>query len=271
MSERLLSSDFCDKLKHQVMMLNDLYQQKIAAVKNAPKGHLRVLQQGPNKIPRYYRVCEKYSNGTYLDEKHFGDACKLAQKGYDEKLLSAISKIYGVMNSLYKKVQKLDLDEIYDGLLEGRKEVVNPFRLNLSEFIRQWEGMHYEEKSFQDGDTKIQTSSGIFVRSKSEMVIADTLSYMHVPFHYEMPLKIRGMGVVHPDFTCLNKRTGKEFLWEHLGMMGQEEYASKAVERIRHFQNAGYYLGDGLICTMETKSLPLNSSTVKKIVDHYLS
>ena len=32
----------------------------------------------------------KYSNGTYLDEKYFGDACKLAQKGYDEKTLSTI-------------------------------------------------------------------------------------------------------------------------------------------------------------------------------------
>lgn len=270
MSDRLLSLEFCESLERQVAMLNELYQQKVAAVKNAPKGHLRVLQQGPNMIPRYYQVCEKYSNGTYLDGKHFGVACKLAQKGYDEKLLSTVSKIYGTMNSLYAKVQKIDLDGIYDELVDGRKGVVNPFRQSLSDFIEQWTNACYEGEPIDDADSKYETASGIFVRSKSEMIIADTLSYMHVPFHYEKPLKVRGMGIVHPDFTCLNKRTGKVYLWEHLGMMGQEEYASKAVARLNHFQNSGYYLGNNLICSMETKTLPLNSSTVKKIAEHYL-
>ncbi|MCQ2104863.1 MAG: hypothetical protein MJZ26_03625 [Fibrobacter sp.] len=270
MAERLLSAEFCNSLKSQVSMLNELYQEKLAAVKNAPKGRLRIMQQGPNKLPRYYLVKGKYSNGTYLDGKHFTDACRLAQKAYDEKLLAEIAKVRGSLNALLAKMEKTDLDGVYENLLEGRRDVVNPFRLGLSDFAERWQNVEYERKPFEEDGAKIQTSMGFFVRSKSEMMIADTLSYMKIPFRYEQPLKIRGMGTVHPDFTCLNKRTGKEYIWEHLGMMGQEEYACKAIERLRHYQNAGYYFGDNLICSMETKSLPLNSSMVKKIAEHYL-
>lgn len=270
MAERLLSVEFCNSLKYQVSLLNELYQEKLMAVKNAPKGRLRIMQQGPNKIPRYYLVKGKYSNGTYLDEKHFTDACKLAQKAYDEKLLAEIAKVRGSMNALLTKMEKIDLDGVYENLLDGRKDVVKPFRLGISNLLEQWQNVVYERKPFENECIKIQTSAGIFVRSKSEMMIADTLSYMKIPFRYEQPLKIRGMGTVHPDFTCLNKRTGKEYIWEHLGMMGQEEYAGKAIERLRHYQNAGYHFGKNLIYSMETKSLPLNSSMVKKIAEHYL-
>ena len=75
---------------------------------------------------------------------------------------------------------------------------------------------------------------------------------------------------VYSDFTCLNVRTRKEFVWEHLGMMDDAEYARNAIMKIEMYQNSGYFLGENLIFTMETRDKPLNSQMVRKIVKKYL-
>ncbi len=68
------------------------------------------------------------------------------------------------------------------------------------------------------------TASGVRVRSKSEIVIADALYYLDIPFEYDLPLVgSRTGGMRLPDFT-LRRRSGQVILWEHLGMLHQDEY-----------------------------------------------
>ena len=43
---------------------------------------------------------------------------------------------------------------------------------------------------------------------------------------------MNGYGIVYPDFTLLSRKTGKEIYWEHEGMMDDQEYARKAVQKI---------------------------------------
>lgn len=69
-----------------------------------------------------------------------------------------------------------------------------------------------------------ETSAGIFVQSKSEVIIANLLKQHRVPFAYEQPLGAEGK-TYYPDFT-LNLPTGDIF-WEHLGMLDDQEYAAK--------------------------------------------
>ena len=71
------------------------------------------------------------------------------------------------------------------------------------------------------------TSAGIYVRSKGEAIIIDVLWQRHIPFYYEKKLILfdeKGQKVVvYPDITILLSQR-ELLLWEHNGMLSNEEY-----------------------------------------------
>nr|WP_256731022.1 AAA family ATPase [Ralstonia pickettii] len=67
--------------------------------------------------------------------------------------------------------------------------------------------------------------SGDMLRSKSEVIIANMLHQMSVPFRYEQPL-FAGDGTLRlPDFTIA--WAGKTYYWEHLGRLDLTDYAEE--------------------------------------------
>lgn len=74
-----------------------------------------------------------------------------------------------------------------------------------------------------------KTESGIWVRSKSEVIIANILHRSAIPFEYEKKLFYTSTKWKEPDFTIIYR--GKTWYWEHLGMLGDEEYDSDWIEK----------------------------------------
>jgi ATP-dependent DNA helicase RecQ len=66
-----------------------------------------------------------------------------------------------------------------------------------------------------------RTLSGDFVRSKSEVIIANMLYQSGIPFVYEQPLYAAGWQR-SPDFTI--DWNGQVYYWEHLGMLNIDDY-----------------------------------------------
>ena len=60
------------------------------------------------------------------------------------------------------------------------------------------------------------------VRSKSEVIIANQLYHSGLEYEYEKNLIYDG-GKMRPDFTVVTPK-GKIVYWEHLGLLGTEEY-----------------------------------------------
>lgn len=103
-----------------------------------------------------------------------------------------------------------------------------------------------------------ETVSGIMVRSKSEVIIANLLAENGVNFEYELPLRAEGQTYA-PDFTIV-AADGKVFYWEHLGMLDLDDYrASWAIKQAWYQRN---FLGQ-LITTEES---PLLSRIAKSII-----
>lgn len=109
------------------------------------------------------------------------------------------------------------------------------------------------------------------MRSKSEKILADKLYAMNIPYVYEIPLYLRGYGDVRPDFMVLNKRTRKEYYWEHLGMMDDREYCEKTIRKIECYEKNGIFPGKNLLLTYETEMHPLNGRVVEEIIREYLA
>ncbi len=91
-----------------------------------------------------------------------------------------------------------------------------------------------------------------------------------IPYRYEFPITLNGMGRVYPDFTVLNQRTRREMYWEHFGMMDDSDYVEKAIYKISKYEQNGLYVGDKLIFTYETRKTPINRKQIKGIIQQYL-
>jgi len=76
-------------------------------------------------------------------------------------------------------------------------------------------------KWYEDGK-KVSTLSAYYVRSKSEMNIANILAMNNLPFECEVPLFAKDGTMYLPDFTI--SWQGKKYYWEHVGRLDLEGY-----------------------------------------------
>jgi len=85
--------------------------------------------------------------------------------------------------------------------------------------------------------------------------------------HAELRVRGRKSVVVYPDFTCLNVRTRKEFVWEHFGMIDVPEYCQNMASKMELYLQNGFCMGKNFVMTTETHDRPLNSMMVEKMLE----
>lgn len=148
-------------------------------------------------------------------------------------------------------------------------------------------GKPYQSENPTDRHKLLHRSvSGIYVRSKNEMFIADALTAAGFLFFYEKALVLRvrstdqnGMDYFHrktfyPDFTILipNSFTSEYdyVYWEHDGMMDIKSYRDYNVNKIGIYADNGIYMPKNLIITMDSDTVPFDSSLIKGIIEGQL-
>ena len=108
-----------------------------------------------------------------------------------------------------------------------------------------------------------KTKSGKMVRSKSEVLIADSLYDAKLEFKSEAALGLINR-TVYPDFEILHPKTHKLIWWEHLGLVSDQEYVCENIEKIIEYGRAGIIPGKNLIITYETKEKPLTHEVINQ-------
>ena len=132
-------------------------------------------------------------------------------------------------------------------------------------YVENWISTPYEVLQKFEKPTGFYSDNNEQMRSKSEVIIADILDEIEIPFLYEKPLKLKS-GIIHPDFTLLNIKERKEVYWEHFGMMDDIEYRNNAFYKIRQYESSGLYQYDSVIWTFETARNPINTKEVRNMV-----
>ena len=257
----------------ELVLLNKSLEKRIEAIKkrnkNAPEGSLRIINKW-NKYQYYHRINPSENMGKYIPRKDRHLAVRLAQKGYDKKLLEVLT---GQQKAIEKFIKDYDPDaaiEVYEKLSAPRKELVTPEFLSNEEFIKQFLSQPYTRLGFNDDDPEFYTANGERVRSKSEILIADALRRHDVPYLCEYPVYNNGVIFAAPDFKCLNKRLRKVYYWEHLGMLGDQDYADRNVKKMDKYILADDFDENRLILTFETDSHPLNTKVIEAKIRKYL-
>ena len=256
-------------LKQRQQQLWSLKEEKEKALIGAPSGHLRI-SSSDKRVQLYHKDGADNTGGRYLCVKDREFARRLAQKDYDKKILLAVNQELRAIEKYMTAYPDNAAETIIEQLHPERQKLVTPIVETEREFVHNWESEEYEALGFSEETPDFYTTKGERVRSKSELIIADMLNKKGIPYRYEYPLYLKGYGTIYPDFTVLNIRKRKEIRYEHFGRMDDPAYAERTIQKLHTYNKHGFYLGDNLIATFETRKNPLSQKELQNLIHQYL-
>ena len=280
--EELSPNQLAPLLEKRLAELQNLLFTKKKSYEKAPKGRIRISQNGGH--PEYYLVTERGSlRGKYLPHSQKTLARQLAQKDYDARLIKLLQKEISTLQNYMKQTSNgRAIPELYDSLCPARRSLITPAILTNEQYAARWQDVSWTGRPFASDAPYICTARGERVRSKSEVIIADTLFRHNIPYRYEFPITLKrsnsadirrdfGSSItLYPDFLCLNTRTRTEFYWEHFGLMDSTEYSNNAAGKLRLYTENGILAGRNLIITMETQTEPPSIKALEKLIEEFL-
>lgn len=119
------------------------------------------------------------------------------------------------------------------------------------------------------------TARGELVRSKSEVIIANLLHAKKIDYEYEQELVLDGEPKnKFPDFIVEDDDSGMMYYWEHLGMLGDQGYRKRWLEKEQWYRDNGilpHAEGGGpngtLITTRDDPKGGIDSAVINRLID----
>ena len=273
-SENIIEKEITTEIK-KIISLQAVISRRIS---KAPQGSLRISKC--KQQYQYYHMPDNPKDSEYyLSKKKMKLIKALAQKSFDIKLSRHLATREESLHKVLKLLKKdpditLPLNcfmlKTYNSLSPGRKALIEAPCQTDEDFAEVWQSESYTGLPIYDYDSCFETERGERVRSKTEKMIADKLYYMGIPYRYEYPHYINGLGTVYSDFTILNKRTRREWIFEHFGMMDDPDYSAKAAYKINQYIKNGYLPGESFLFTMESSLHPFDYDLFCDICERYL-
>lgn len=242
--------------------------------KNAPKGCLKYQRKG-RKTYFYHQFWDENSKSwkrKYIKKENSLLMKELAQKHYYIEIYGVLNRNVSALKDLIQKYHPENVQETYEDLSDVRKKLIEPLVISEEERIRQWNLEQYVSNSFHPENLRFETEQGDFVRSKSEVIIANIL-FQHrkdILYKYEKPLEVlvdRKIKTIYPDFTIMNIHTGKIWYWEHAGRMDDSIYSNEFVKKTNTYVTNGFLPGKDVIFTYETMANPIEIFAIRRIVE----
>ncbi len=252
----------------EVEMLLEEADKRLKSYKNLEEGTLRVTES--HGFAQYHFRKKGSDKEQYIPTYEKEKIYRLAQRDYDEKVYKLLADMQNRLSKFIKGYNAQDLDHIYERMCKGRKQLVNPIVFPDSIYIEKWMDEHKGGENSYGEATSFKTLRGEYVRSKSEKIIADYFYKNHIPYQYEPRYEIYDFRSKFPDFVVLNVRKRKTLYWEHLGRVGELDYATRNFKKLMDFEKSGLIVGDNLIITMETLEQPLDVANVEEKVRLFL-
>ncbi|MBR4768930.1 MAG: hypothetical protein IK088_08135 [Lachnospiraceae bacterium] len=220
---------------------------------------------------RYYHCTS--GGQKYLRQSETSAIEQLANRSYLVKLREAFEGEQAVLKQFMNRYHPADAIGLYEALSPARKQIVVPADLTDEAYIESWRAAMMKRfrlgaNTFYPGD-KYKTQCGEYVRSKSELILANLFHMNQIPYFYELPLELE-RHVIFPDFTLLNVRERKTYYWEHFGMLSDEKYANDAIAKLALYEEGGHYENIDLLISRESSEESLNTGIAERKISRFL-
>lgn len=262
----------CDELREKLASRQELLEQFLAAMQDgsrgSPEGRIRITHN--RKYALYYFRERATDQWKYVPVKERSKVEKIINRDYLNNIISRASEEVREIKHFLNDGFPLSLETAYLGFSPIRQSFIQPLFPTDAEVIHEFYSFSYDPLDYFSENKQYETGRGELVRSKAEWMIAQKLAEHEVPYQYEAPLRLKGAGTVRPDFRCLNVRRRKIIYWEHLGKMGDNEYATEALRKVHAYASNGIHIAENLIVTEETADCPLVPATVEYWIQRML-
>ncbi len=210
---------------------------------------------------------------------------QLARKRYLEEELEILNKDMIALNRLIATyieptpetiIERLpakyrDLPEEY--FFYSQHEPITDVRSDMqtsasSKTYRQhWATQPYEQSTYKPEEKVQMTSSGLRVRTKSEVVVAEMLDAAGITYRYEQMIYIEDFSFA-PDFTILSDKG--IIYWEHAGMIHHTEYCNHHKWKMEMYEKAGIVPWKNLIITYDNENGGLDTRIIRSEIENKL-
>ncbi|MEG1163916.1 MAG: hypothetical protein RSC31_05885 [Anaerovoracaceae bacterium] len=252
-----------NKYSHQ---LSQLPLGKLLCVNNKNKEYNYLLQhQIIDGKTNYYH--------KYLDKSHLEFVNELKQRKFLEKSIAVMDENIKFQEKSILHYNEYDLNAIWNLMPKTYGEIPDRFFGNEeSSTPSSWAEANFPSNPYTKGLIH-KTSFGLLMRSKSELLIAEQLHNLNIPFRYEELLRLPNLygqyEDLYPDFSFLSKEN-KKFYWEHCGLMGNTEYLERFTHKVAVYHKNGICISNNLILTTDTNEGVLDTLMVKDIIEHFI-
>ncbi len=192
------------------------------------------------------------------------DAELFATKHYLDKVISPIKKELAVLEAFSNDYKPNEKFEVISSLPPEIRNLVRYPLLSTQSKAEKWASARYRTNPTPfDERTVYKTVKGDRVRSRAELIIANNLYSLNIPYRYEMAYSC-GNSVLYPDFTVMNPLTGEIFYVEYFGLMEDDSYRSNTLWKIREYYktpDAGRF-----IFIFESESISMDTDAMMNVI-----
>ena len=135
--------------------------------------------------------------------------------------------------------------------------------------VKTWLAQDYIRNQRYPENLRYTAWNGEKMRSKLEMLTAQILNLLEIPYHYEQQL-ILGDKIYYPDFTLMLPRTHRIVYLEIFGMMSDPKYAEDTGRKLYDYSSHGLVIGQNLLCYTETNEEPLDFEKMRVDLEYML-
>jgi len=254
-------------LINELAALESLSKTIQAQLADMPPGRIRVSTS--NNTKQFYHLTEPGdAKGKYIRRQDHQLAEQLAQKTYLQRLEVAVQNNQNAIETFLENYSETNLADVASEMNPAFQQLITPLIETDDQYVARWLSAHFEGKPTDDLKTEFYSDKGERMRSKSEVLIANTFIRKGIPYRYECPLRLNNGLVIYPDFTALMIAERRLCYVEHFGLMGNEEYREKeCFWKLRQYSKSGIILGKNLFATFESENTPLDMIQVDALAE----
>ena len=257
-------------IKKEQIFLNEAQQE----LKNLPEGTL--VRRDKSYGSEYYT----YKDGAevYIPKNQHSLVNDLKRRRVLETAESIAKGNIKAMERLLKEYRPLDFDEIEKNLPRAYRglEPVQPDFTPGEKTYSGAKGQHFTQSENPYMREKLVNSTyfGLKTRSKSEAIIAEAIYRSGFSVHYERKIilydEFGNQKTAYLDFVV--PLTGEyEIGWEHNGLLDDDAYLQRNVEKLRLYHLNGIYQPKNLIITADKPGGGLDNEYIECLVKNYLT